>query len=67
MQESKLFLVFEYLSMDLKKYVDSFESGKYLDKMLVKSYCYQVSFIDFFPFTEAFQEDFIFWFLGSLF
>lgn len=45
MQESKLFLVFEFLNMDLKKYVDSFEQGKYLDKKLVKSYCYQVSFV----------------------
>ena len=42
MQESKLFLVFEYLNMDLKKYLDSFVSGTYMDKNLVKSYCYQV-------------------------
>lgn len=45
MQESKLFLVFEFLNMDLKKYLDSFESGKYVDKKLVKSYCYQVGFL----------------------
>lgn len=42
MEESKLFLVFEFLNMDLKKYMDSFPSGKYIDKKLVKSYCYQV-------------------------
>lgn len=42
MQESKLFLVFEYLNMDLKKYLDSFGSGTYMDKKLVKSYCYQL-------------------------
>ena len=43
MQESKLYLVFEYLNMDLKKYLDSFVTGTYMDKNLVKSYCYQVS------------------------
>jgi len=42
MQESKLFLVFEYLNMDLKKYLDSFGNEEYLDKALVKSYCYQL-------------------------
>ncbi|XP_068211351.1 cyclin-dependent kinase 1 isoform X1 [Palaemon carinicauda] len=42
MQENKLFLVFEFLSMDLKKYLDTFETGKYIDKKLVKSYCYQL-------------------------
>ena len=36
MQENKLYLVFEYLSMDLKKYMDSVPSGQLLDKMLVK-------------------------------
>ncbi|KAK8376055.1 hypothetical protein O3P69_008638 [Scylla paramamosain] len=42
MEESKLFLVFEFLNMDLKKYMDSLPSGKYIDKKLVKSYCYQL-------------------------
>lgn len=36
MQESKLYLVFEFLSMDLKKYLDSIPSGQYMDPMLVK-------------------------------
>lgn len=36
MQESKLYLVFEFLSMDLKKYLDSIPSGQYVDPMLVK-------------------------------
>ena len=36
MQENKLYLVFEFLSMDLKKYMDSIPSGQYMDKMLVK-------------------------------
>jgi len=42
MQENKLFLVFEYLSMDLKKYIDKFPSEQYIEKNLVKSYCYQL-------------------------
>ncbi len=36
MQESKLYLVFEFLSMDLKKYLDSIPSGQFMDPMLVK-------------------------------
>ncbi len=35
MQESRLYLIFEFLSMDLKKYLDSIPSGQ-LDPMLVK-------------------------------
>ncbi|XP_060068650.1 cyclin-dependent kinase 1-like [Ylistrum balloti] len=42
MQENKLFLVFEFLSMDLKRYMDSIPSGQFMDKMLVKSYLYQI-------------------------
>jgi len=42
MQESKLFLVFEYLTMDLKKFLDSHASGQLMDKKLVKSYTYQL-------------------------
>nr|QNH86181.1 cyclin dependent kinase 1 [Meretrix meretrix] len=42
MQENKLYLVFEFLSMDLKKYMDTIPSGQYMDKMLVKSYTYQI-------------------------
>lgn len=36
MQDSRLYLIFEFLSMDLKKYLDSIPSGQYLDAMLVK-------------------------------
>ena len=36
MQENKLYLVFEFLSMDLKKYMDSIPSDQFMDKMLVK-------------------------------
>lgn len=36
MQDSRLYLIFEFLSMDLKKYLDSIPSGQHLDRMLVK-------------------------------
>ncbi|KAB7499049.1 Cyclin-dependent kinase 1 [Armadillidium nasatum] len=42
MQEHKLFLVFEFLSMDFKKYLDSFKEDQYIENKLVKSYCYQL-------------------------
>ncbi|KAK3594380.1 hypothetical protein CHS0354_009672 [Potamilus streckersoni] len=42
MQENKLYLVFEFLSMDLKRYMDTIPNGQYMDKMLVKSYTYQI-------------------------
>uniref|UniRef100_T1IXK4 Protein kinase domain-containing protein n=1 Tax=Strigamia maritima TaxID=126957 RepID=T1IXK4_STRMM len=42
MQESKLYLVFEYLSMDLKKYMDTIPSGQLMDKSLAKSYLHQI-------------------------
>ncbi|XP_043912330.1 cyclin-dependent kinase 1 [Protopterus annectens] len=42
MQDSRLYLIFEFLSMDLKKYLDSIPSGQYLDNMLIKSYVYQI-------------------------
>ena len=39
MQENKLYLVFEFLSMDLKKYMDSIPSGQLMEPMLVKVNC----------------------------
>ena len=36
MQENRLYLVFEFLTMDLKKYLDSLPEDKMMDKMLVK-------------------------------
>lgn len=36
MQDSRLYLVFEFLSMDLKKYLDSIPSGQYLERSRVK-------------------------------
>ncbi|XP_033329476.1 cyclin-dependent kinase 1 [Megalopta genalis] len=43
MEETKLYLIFEYLSMDLKKYMDSLGSGKLLEPKMVKSYLYQIT------------------------
>ncbi|XP_009464241.1 PREDICTED: cyclin-dependent kinase 1 isoform X2 [Nipponia nippon] len=36
MQDSRLYLVFEFLSMDLKKYLDTIPSGQYLESSRVK-------------------------------
>lgn len=43
MEESKLYLIFEYLTMDLKKYMDTLGSGKLMNPSVVKCYLYQVS------------------------
>jgi len=43
MQESKLYLVFEYLTMDLKKYMDSLPKGTMMDPKLVQTYMYQMT------------------------
>lgn len=40
--DSKLYLVFEFMSMDLKKYLDTIPVGKGVDPMVVKSYTYQI-------------------------
>eukprot|EP00090_Calanus_glacialis_P001786 TRINITY_DN11317_c0_g1_i2.p1 TRINITY_DN11317_c0_g1~~TRINITY_DN11317_c0_g1_i2.p1 ORF type:complete len:316 (-),score=120.40 TRINITY_DN11317_c0_g1_i2:136-1083(-) len=43
MQEAKLYLIFEFLTMDLKKYMDtSIGKGGKMDPQLVKSYTYQI-------------------------
>lgn len=39
----RLYLIFEFLSMDLKKFIDNIGPGKYMDPMLVKSYLYQIN------------------------
>ncbi|XP_033607291.1 cyclin-dependent kinase 1 isoform X2 [Cryptotermes secundus] len=41
MEESRLYLIFEFLSMDLKKYLDSLGPNKVMDADLVRSYLYQ--------------------------
>ncbi|XP_011503497.1 PREDICTED: cyclin-dependent kinase 1 [Ceratosolen solmsi marchali] len=43
MEESKLYLIFEYLTMDLKKYMDNLGTEKLMDPGLVKSYLYQIT------------------------
>ena len=41
LQEAKLYLIFEYLTMDLKKYIDTHRKPR-IDPMLVKSWTYQL-------------------------
>jgi cyclin-dependent kinase 1 len=43
MQENKLYLVFEFLSMDLKKYMETLPNNKLLEPQLVKSYLHQIT------------------------
>lgn len=43
MEESRLYLIFEFLCMDLKKYIDSFGPNKYMEAANVKSYLYQIT------------------------
>jgi cyclin-dependent kinase 1 len=43
MQENKLYLVFEFLSMDLKKYMETLPHNKLLEPQLVKSYLHQIT------------------------
>lgn len=43
MEEARLYLIFEFLSMDLKKYMDSLGSGNMMDPDLVKSYLFQIT------------------------
>lgn len=43
MEESRLYLIFEFLSMDLKKYMDSLPAEKMMDPELVRSYMYQIT------------------------
>ena len=42
MQEARLYLIFEFLTMDLKKYLDTVSAKDMVDKNLVKSYTYQI-------------------------
>ena len=43
MQENRLYLIFEFLTMDLKKYMDtSVTENEMISKTLVKSYTYQI-------------------------
>jgi cyclin-dependent kinase 1 len=42
LNDGKLFLVFDYLSMDLKKYIDSYGAGRHLEMTTIKSLTYQL-------------------------
>jgi len=42
LQENRLYLIFEFLSMDLKKYLDTVPEGQFMDPQLVKSYLFQI-------------------------
>jgi len=46
MDDIRLYLVFEYVPMDLKKFIDS-RPKKHLDEVLTKSFTYQVNFETF--------------------
>ncbi|XP_067646418.1 cyclin-dependent kinase 1 [Eurosta solidaginis] len=43
MEENRLYLIFEFLSMDLKKYMDSLPPEKPMEAELVRSYLYQIT------------------------
>lgn len=43
MEEPRLYLIFEFLSMDLKKHMDSLKQGEMLSPQTVQSYLYQAS------------------------
>lgn len=43
MEENKLYLIFEFLSMDLKKYMDTLPANKMMEPDLVRSYLYQIT------------------------
>ncbi|GMR48636.1 hypothetical protein PMAYCL1PPCAC_18831 [Pristionchus mayeri] len=42
MQESRLYLIFEFLNMDLKKYLDTLKNDEFLPDHTVKSYLMQI-------------------------
>ena len=49
MEDSKIYLVFEFMAMDLRKYMDVhvLGNGEQMDRMLIKSYLHQVTFTKF--------------------
>lgn len=44
MEDTKLYLIFEFVDMDLKKFMEHSGEGKSLDPATVKSLTYQVCF-----------------------
>ncbi|XP_037957701.1 cyclin-dependent kinase 1-like [Teleopsis dalmanni] len=43
MEENRLYLIFEYLSMDFRKYLDCFAPEMYIDKELVRNFLFQIT------------------------
>lgn len=37
-----MYLIFEFLAMDLKKYIDQLPDGEMMDKITLKSYMFQI-------------------------
>lgn len=52
MQDSRLYLIFEFLSMDLKKYLDSIPPGQFMDSSLVKVRSL-FNFVSIYPLTKC--------------
>lgn len=42
MQENRLYLIFEFLSMDLKKYLDTIPDKELMSPLMVKNYLFQI-------------------------
>lgn len=42
MEESRLYLIFEFLSMDLKRFLDSIPNNDRLEESIMKSFLFQV-------------------------
>lgn len=43
MEENRLYLIFEFLSMDLKHFLDSMPEGELIGEPIMKSFLFQVS------------------------
>lgn len=43
MEENRLYLIFEFLSMDLKRFLDSIPNNDRLDESIMKSFLFQAS------------------------
>lgn len=43
MEENRLYLIFEFLSMDLKRFLDSIPNNDRLEESIMKSFLFQVN------------------------
>ena len=41
-EKNKLYLIFEFLDLDLRKYLEEFGEGKYLQQNTIKSFLFQI-------------------------